>query len=77
MICPWNKADVTRAQVADYFAFQQALKPEVAKKYKGIIQTVWTSTETFLDTFYGVKPEEGRSKGTVESFNTLFSLISK
>jgi len=77
MICPWNKAEVTKAQVADYFTFQQALKPEVARKYKGIIQTVWTGTEQFLDTFYGVKPEEGRSKGTVESFQTLFSLIGK
>jgi hypothetical protein len=77
MICPWNKADVTQAQVEDYFAFQKALKPEMAKKYKGIIQTVWTSTETFLDTYYNVKPEEGRSKGTVESFKTLFTLLDQ
>lgn len=77
IICPWNKAEVTRAQVADYRVFQKALRPEVARKYKGVMQTVWTSTEVFLDTFYGVKPEEGRSKGTVESFNTLFKLLAE
>lgn len=75
MICPWNKAEVTRLQVADYQAFQKAMQPAIAKKYKGIIQTIWTSAEHFMDTFYGVKPEEGRSTGTVESFKTLFTLF--
>jgi hypothetical protein len=78
MLCPWNRPEVVKLQVQDYFTYQNALKPAVAKKYRGFIHTVWTSPENFIDAFYGRNPAPtGRNNGTVEAFKTLFTLLDQ
>jgi hypothetical protein len=78
MLCPWNRPDVVKLQVQDYFTFQKSLKPAVAKKYRGFIQTVWTSPESFIDAFYGRGPTPtGRGGNTVEAFKTLFTMLDQ
>ncbi len=77
MMCPWNKPEVVKLQVKDYFTFQKALKPEVAKKYRGFIQTVWSGADSFMDAYYKPVAEQGRQAGVVESFNTLFEQIGE
>jgi hypothetical protein len=68
---------VVKLQVEDYFTYQKALKPEVAKKYRGFIQTVWSSADSFMDAYYKPEAERGRQAGVVETFNTLFTLLDQ
>lgn len=77
MMCPWNRPQVVKLQVEDYFTYQKALKPEVARKYRGFIQTVWSSAESFMDAYYKPEAERGRQAGVVETFNTLFTLLDQ
>jgi len=77
MLCPWRRPEVVKFQVQDYFTFQKALKPTVASKYRGFIQTVWSSPESFIDAYYGRSNDQGRSAGVVECFKTLFTLLDQ
>jgi hypothetical protein len=71
MMCPWNRPEVAKTQVADYRKYKASGDRRETRNHHGFIQTVWTGTENFLDMFYG-KTEEKKGS-TVQCFKTLFS----
>lgn len=69
---PWNKKEVVSEQWDKYLNYENK-----DQKYMGFIQTVWTSTNQFMDYYRGITPETGRAAGTVDCFKTLIDLWSK
>ena len=46
--------------------------------YQGMIQTVWTSADNFMDFYYGVKEQPNLSQGDQAGcFRDLFEAIGK
>ncbi len=70
--CSWNKPEVARAQVAAFRQFQQDANPVLAQRYLGLMHTVWTSAERFLDAFDGIGDVEDNPLAQVACFRALF-----
>lgn len=71
LMCPWNRPEVAKTQVADYRKYKQTGDRKVTGRYHGLMQTVWTGTDNFLDLFAGKAQE--KKGNTVECFKTLFA----
>lgn len=79
--CPWRRPAVAKEQLAWTIATQRNSPKEMKPKYYGMMQTVWTSAKSFMDSFYGkTQATNGRPsdrQGEVESFRLLFDDIAK
>lgn len=75
MICPWNRPDVAIGQVVNYRTFKATAPPSYADNFTGVIQTVWTNADNFMDYFSG-KLEEKRGS-TVGCFKALFEAMDR
>lgn len=56
--CCWLKPQVAMAQLDDLLKFRVRSSWVMKQRYQGILQTVWSDAGTFLDGFYGDKPDE-------------------
>ncbi|MGV3761216.1 family 20 glycosylhydrolase [Parapedobacter sp.] len=73
--CPWKKGAVASAQLQDMVRFQEHATDEVAPRYRGMMQTVWSGAGSFLDEFYGKEPAGDESE--VACFKALFAEIGR
>jgi hypothetical protein len=53
--CTWKTPAVAVAQTRDMIKFRQAAPKKSKKNYYGMMQTVWSNTDTFLDEYYAAK----------------------
>jgi hypothetical protein len=67
--CPWQNAPVALQQSIDMMTFRKDATEEMRENYQGIVQTVWSGAQDFLDGFYG-KP--GEKNTAWECFTTVF-----
>lgn len=51
--CPWRMPDNAVLQVKDMVRFREHSTPEMKERFLGMVQTVWSGTGQFLDSFYG------------------------
>ncbi len=76
--CPWDKPEVALKQLDDYRRFQTHSNPALAGRYKGMMQTVWSGAEAFLDAYYDPEGAANeRVRGSVACFRALFEAIAK
>jgi hypothetical protein len=73
--CPWNKPRVMKDQLEQMQSFRQNSNRVVKERYFGVMQTVWTGTGNFLDSWYGENVNE-RSMGTVNSFKEMIQYLN-
>lgn len=69
--CPWRMPDNAQLQLADMLAFRKTATPEMKDRYQGMMQTVWSGAEDFLDEFYGRRPPRRMDGGPVRPQDTL------
>jgi len=50
--CPWRNPTVALTQVEDMYTFRRAATPEMKDNYQGMMQTVWSDANSFLEGFY-------------------------
>ena len=67
--CPWNKPEVAVHQVKDMARFRQHATPEMKERFAGIIQTVWSNTESFMDEYYA---KESGEQSSAACFKAVF-----
>lgn len=77
--CPYRNPEVAKTQLHMMLGFKEHATPETKENYQGMMQTIWTSNENFLDYYYGRKQfdTEANRGNYVECFNTLFEEINK
>jgi hypothetical protein len=74
--CPYQTPWVGVAQAQDMARLRQTSSPEMAKHFKGVMQTEWSGASTFLDRYYGRVTEDPK-KSTSNCFKATFEEIQK
>ena len=52
--CPWRKPEVAVQQMNDMLRFRESSTPQMAQHFQGIIATVWSGADQFLESYYNV-----------------------
>lgn len=74
--CPWRMPENAVLQVQDMVRFREHSTPEMKERFMGMVQTVWSGTGQFLDSYYGRRKEEGKNTA-VNCFKALYTEIGK
>ena len=71
--CPWKNPENAVIQTRDMFRYRASVTPLMKDRFQGMMQTVWTGADQFLDEFYGRKtnPADGSNTQT-NCFKTMF-----
>ncbi|TCC93185.1 family 20 glycosylhydrolase [Pedobacter hiemivivus] len=72
--CPWRKPDNAVAQAKDLVNSRKQATPELKSRLQGMMQTVWSGADSFLDEFYGKKVASAESESAC--FRALFAEIN-
>ena len=73
--CPWNRPAVAVAQTQDMVNFRNTATEEMKPHFYGMMQTVWSDTESFLDGFYNNKPDKNGDKTAWKCFIEMYRTI--
>ncbi|HEY2157694.1 MAG TPA: family 20 glycosylhydrolase, partial [Isosphaeraceae bacterium] len=79
--CPWKKPGTAVVQLKEMLEFREQSPAKLKPHFAGMMQTVWSGADSFLDEFYGRKPpavRKGQKTGESESacFKALFAEIA-
>lgn len=74
--CPWKNPGNAVLQARDMIKFRQYSAPGMDQRFLGMVQTVWSGAGQFMDSFYGVKTDEGQNS-PVKCFKALFNEIQQ
>ena len=76
--CPWRNGDLATQQLDLMLNFRKNATLATRDNFQGMIQTVWTSAENFMDYFYGIKEQPGLEQGDQAGcFRDLFKAIAE
>ena len=70
--CPWRKPEVALKQLDDMKRFRQQSGSQMSNRFQGIIETVWSGADGFLENYY--KPESEQQE--ISDVVTIKKLIS-
>jgi hypothetical protein len=71
--CPWRKPEIALTQLDNMLSFRQNAPRAMSQHFQGIIETVWSGADRFLESYYN--PET--YKATVSDALTLKRLMEK
>ena len=74
--CPWKNPESTELQVQDMVKYRKHSTPEMSEHFMGMVQTIWSGTEEFLESYYGRKRENGENT-QVNCFKAMDEEIMK
>lgn len=80
LTCPWRMPDNATLQVQDMASFRASATPEMKIHYRGMLQTIWSGADNFLDEFYGKKkidPSKDNKNTEAACFRATFEEILK
>ncbi|CAN5518124.1 family 20 glycosylhydrolase [soil metagenome] len=60
----WRNPAVATRQVQDMVQYRRTAKPAVKKLYRGVMQTIWTNTDSFMNDYEAVKSAAVNSDST-------------
>jgi hypothetical protein len=73
-----RKPEISVQQAEDMAGFRKNTTREMKPRYYGIMQTVWSSTDQFIDAFYGKQPANATGRGNpADGFKALFTRINE
>lgn len=76
--CPWRNGDLATQQMEMMVDLRKNATTATKDNYQGMIQTVWTSAENFMDFYYGVREQPDISRGDQAGcFKDLFKAIGE
>lgn len=74
--CPWRNGNLATQQLDLMLDFRKNATLAMRDNFQGMIQTVWTSAENFMDYYYGVKVQPDIQQGDQAGcFRDLFKAI--
>jgi hypothetical protein len=76
--CPWTDPALALVQLKDMMGFRDSANKHTKRHYKGMMQTVWSRPNTFINGFYeNAKDEHGGDNTPWGCFRQLFDAINK
>ncbi|HCY42789.1 MAG TPA: glycoside hydrolase [Prolixibacteraceae bacterium] len=74
--CPWRNPENAVKQTQDMFRYRASVTPVMKERFQGMMQTVWSGAEQFMDEFYGGKNETTpNGLSPANCFKTMFAEI--
>ncbi len=74
--CPWRTPEIAKTQLSDILKFRENSTPIMKNRFQGMILTIWSGVDSFLDEYYGVQKTEDINKSPAECFRVLFKEIN-
>jgi hypothetical protein len=74
--CPWRMPENAVLQVQDMIKFREHSTTEMKERFLGMVQTVWSGTGQFLESYYGRRKDESKNS-PVKCFKAMFDEIKK
>lgn len=74
--CPWRKTDVAEAQVKMIQDFRQNSPKKMKSHFKGMMHTVWSSAESFMDTYSGKTENTDKIGNQADTFKAMTKAIN-
>ena len=77
--CAWNNPEAAAAQVRDTARFRVLSTRQMNRHFLGVMETIWSGSDAFLDQYYGRKPaNDQKNPGHTESkcFARMFEEIA-
>ncbi|MDA3821231.1 MAG: family 20 glycosylhydrolase [Bacteroidales bacterium] len=74
-ICPYKKVDVGVAHAENMINYRKQSTKEMRENFQGVIQTVWTSAESFMDEYYSGEADPEFSE--TACFKATFEVINR
>lgn len=76
--CPWRNGELATQQLEMMVNLRKNATYAMKDNFQGMIQTVWTSSENFMDYYYGIKEQPDLSRGDQAGcFKELFKAIGE
>jgi hypothetical protein len=74
--CPWRNPSIALIQLADMTKFREESTKTIRPYFYGMMQTVWSGVDPFLDGFYGRKTDAAAGENTPwNCFRIMFDKI--
>ncbi|HEY3373069.1 MAG TPA: family 20 glycosylhydrolase [Prolixibacteraceae bacterium] len=76
--CPWRNPVNAVKQTQDMFRFRSSATAAMKDRYQGMMQTIWSGADQFMDEFYGrtANAKEGENTQT-NCFKAMYGEIEK
>ncbi|MBC9795609.1 family 20 glycosylhydrolase [Sinomicrobium weinanense] len=74
--CPWRKKEVAKKQLSQMTGYRANATPEMKKRFRGMIHTIWTDADSFLDLYYGKTKNKDKQGDQADCFKVLFDEIN-
>jgi len=76
LTCPYRNPASAVLQAQDMVRFRTSSSREMRERFQGMIQTVWSGAEQFMDSYYGRRIEK-ETNNPVECFKALYGEIKR
>lgn len=74
--CPWRNPENAVKQTQDMFRYRASVTPEMKDRFQGMMQTVWSGADQFMDEFYGRNKKAKEETMTASNcFRAMFKEI--
>lgn len=74
--CPWRNPENAVKQTQDMFRYRASVTPEMKERFQGMMQTVWSGADQFMDEFYGRKKDDKQEANTASNcFRAMYKEI--
>lgn len=74
--CPWRMPGNAVLQVQDMVKFREHSTPEMKERFLGMVQTVWSGANQFLDSYYGRRSSENTNTDS-NCFKAMYDEIAR
>jgi hypothetical protein len=74
--CPWRNPSVAVMQLNDMIAFRRDATPAMKENFQGMMQTVWSDVNTFLDGFYNTNKKAPEENTPWNCFKVMYSKMN-
>lgn len=75
--CPWRTPKVATDQVNMMHLFKENASPKMKEHYMGVMQTVWSPAEAFIESYHAKKSKEENPKTQEACFRAMLAAIKE
>lgn len=73
--CSWRRPEVAKEHVKMMYDFKRNSTPEMKKQYLGVMHTVWSSAEKFMDSYYSPEKDPNEEGNQAETLKAMISAV--